>query len=194
MNLYHISTITSLCTLPKKQIKFKRTLLEVVFLMKNQRIFPGVILIGFGAYFLLQQINMTIFQQFFSWPTLLIIVGIAFLGQGYTAKDYESILPGVIITGFGLHFHLVNHLAFWPHNTIGMLILIISFGFFLRFQKVNNGLFQAFLFLIIAVLLLFYDKIAGYFGLLQNGMSIVWKFWPVLLIVVGIYFLLKKKK
>jgi hypothetical protein len=162
--------------------------------MKNHRIFPGVILIGFGAYFLLQQINMTIFQQFFSWPTLLIIVGIAFLGQGYTAKDYESILPGVIITGFGLHFHLVNHLAFWPHNTIGMLILIISFGFFLRFQKVNNGLFQAFLFLIIAVLLLFYDKIAGYFGLLQNGMSIIWKFWPVLLIVVGIYFLLKKKK
>jgi hypothetical protein len=162
--------------------------------MKNQRIFPGVILIGFGAYFLLQQIGMTIFQQFFTWPTLIIIVGIAFLGQGYSAKDYEAILPGVIMFGFGLHFHLVNHISFWPQNTIGMLILIISLGFFLRFQKVNNGLSQAFLFLILAVLLLFYDKIAGYLGLLQNGMSIVWKFWPALLIVVGIYFLLKRKK
>jgi hypothetical protein len=162
--------------------------------MKNQRIFPGVILIGFGAYFLLQQMGITIFQAFFTWPTLLIIVGLAFLGQGYTAKEHEAILPGVIMTGFGLHFHLVNRLSIWPHNTIGMLILIISIGCFLRFQKTSNGLFQAFLFLLIAVLLLFYTKIAGNLGLLQNGVSIVWKFWPALLIIIGIYFLLKKKK
>ena len=162
--------------------------------MKNQRIFPGVILIGFGAYFLLQQLGITIFQSFFSWPTLLIIVGLAFLGQGYMAKDNEAILPGVIMTGFGLHFQLINRVSIWPQNTIGMLILTISIGFFLRFQKTNNGLFQAFLFLLIAVLLLFYAKIAGYLGLLQNGMSIVWKFWPALLIMIGIYFLLKKKK
>ncbi|MFJ7727131.1 LiaF transmembrane domain-containing protein [Neobacillus sp. NPDC097160] len=162
--------------------------------MKNQRIFPGIILIGFGAYFLLQQTGITLFQAFFTWPTLLIIVGIAFLGQGYSAREYEAILPGVIMSGFGLHFHFSGHLSFWPTNTIGMLILIISIGFFLRFQKTNNGLLQAFLFLILAVLLLFYDKIAGYFGLLQNGMNFIWKFWPALLIVVGIYFLLKRKK
>ena len=167
---------------------------SVVFLMKNQQIFPGIILIGFGAYFLLQQTGITIFQQFFTWPTLLIIVGIAFLGQGYSANEYEAILPGVIMAGFGLHFHLVGKVSFWPSNTIGMLILIISIGFFLRFQRTNSGLFQAFLFLILAVLLLYYDKITAYFDLLQNGMSFVWKFWPALLIVVGIYFLLKKKK
>ncbi len=166
----------------------------MVFSLKNQQIFPGIILIGFGAYFLLQQTGITLFQHFFTWPTLLIIVGIAFLGQGYSAREYEAILPGVIMCGFGLHFHLSGHVAFWPTNMIGMLILIIAVGFFLRFQKTNNGLFQAFLFLIIAVLLLFYDKIAGYFGLLQNGMNFIWKFWPALLIVVGIYFLLRKKK
>ncbi|WP_040207754.1 LiaI-LiaF-like domain-containing protein [Neobacillus jeddahensis] len=162
--------------------------------MKNQRIFPGIILIGFGAYFLLQQTELTLFQQFYSWPTLIVIVGIAFLGQGFSAREYEAILPGVIMTGFGLHFHLAGHVSFWPTNTIGMLILIISVGFFLRFQKTNNGLFQAFLFLIISVLMLFYDKIAGYLGFLQSGMNFIWKFWPALLIVIGIYFLLKKKK
>lgn len=162
--------------------------------MKNQQIFPGIILIGFGSYFLLEQTGMTIFQQFSTWPTLLIIVGIAFLGQGYRTKEHEAILPGVIMAGFGLHFHLVGNVDFWPRNNIGMLILIISLGYFLRFQKTSSGLFQAFLFLILAVLLLFYDKITSYFDLLQNGMSFVWKFWPALLIVVGIYFLLRKKK
>ena len=162
--------------------------------MKNQRIFPGIILIGFGVYFLLQQAGISFFQQFSTWPTLIMIVGAAFLGQGYGANDSEAILPGVICFGFGLHFQLIGRLDFWPQNNIGMLILIISIGFFLRFQKTSTGLFQAFLFLIISGLLLFYDKIAGYFGLLQSGMSFIWKFWPALLIVVGIYFLLKRKK
>ncbi|MCL6572353.1 MAG: DUF5668 domain-containing protein [Bacillus sp. (in: Bacteria)] len=162
--------------------------------MKNQQIFPGIILIGLGSYYLLAQTGMAFFQQFSTWPTLLIIVGLAFLGQGYRAKENESILPGVIMAGLGLHFHLVGKVSFWPSNNIGMLILFISLGYFLRFHKTSSGLFQAFLFLVLAALLLFYDKITSYFDLLQNGMSFVWKFWPALLIVVGIYFLLKKKK
>ncbi len=163
--------------------------------MKNQRIFPGIILIGFGAYFFCSSLGITPFKQFYSWPTLLIILGIAFLGQGYSAREYEAILPGVILAGFGLHFHVAGKtLDFWPNNTVGMLTFILSIGFFLRFQKTNNGLFQAFLFLVLALLLLFYDKIAGYFGLLQNGVNFVWKFWPAIIILVGIYFLFKKKK
>ncbi|MGJ7912324.1 LiaI-LiaF-like domain-containing protein [Neobacillus sp. LXY-1] len=162
--------------------------------MKNQRMFPGVILIGFGVYYLLQQAGITLFQSFFTWSTLLIIIGFAFLCQGFVANDHEAILPGVIMTGFGLHDQLVNHVSFWPQNTIGVLMLLLSIGFFLRYQKTSNGLSQAFLFLTIAVFLLFYDTIARYLGQLQNGMNIVWKFWPALLIVVGLYFLLKRKK
>ncbi|WP_462412412.1 LiaI-LiaF-like domain-containing protein [Neobacillus sp. Marseille-QA0830] len=162
--------------------------------MKNQRIFPAIILIGFGGYFFLQQTGITIFPQFFSWPTLLIIVGVAFLGQGYSAKEHDAILPGVILTGFGLHFHLAGHASFWPENTSGMLILLISIGFFLRFLKTNTGMFQAILFFLLAILFLFNDKITGYFGLVQSSISFIWKFWPALIIVIGVYFLLKKKK
>jgi hypothetical protein len=161
--------------------------------MKNQKIFPGIILIGFGAYFFMQQSGISIFEKFYTWPTLLIIVGLAFLGQGYMAKDYEAILPGVILLGFGVHFHVVGHLAFWP-NQIGTFILIIALGFFLRFQKTKSGLFQAFLFLILALLSLFYSKIASHLGLLENSVSIAWKFWPIILIIIGIYFLFIKKK
>jgi hypothetical protein len=162
--------------------------------MKNQRIFPGTILIGFGSYLFLQQLGITPFGQFYSWPTLLIILGISFLAQGYLAREHEAILPGVIMAGFGLHIHVAGQLDFWPNNTVGMLTLILSIGYFLRFQKTNNGLFQAFLFLVLALLLLFYDKIAGYFGLLQDGVNLAWKFWPAIIILVGIYFVYKKKK
>ncbi|MDP4087500.1 MAG: DUF5668 domain-containing protein [Bacillota bacterium] len=161
--------------------------------MKNQKIFPGIILIGFGAYFFMQQSGISVFEKFYTWPTLLIIVGLAFLGQGYMAKDYEAILPGVILLGFGVHFHVVGHLAFWP-NQIGTFIMIIALGFFLRYQKTKSGLFQAFLFLILALLSLFYSKIASHLGLLENSVSIAWKFWPIILIVIGIYFLFIKKK
>jgi len=142
----------------------------------------------------LQQTGITIFPQFFSWPTLFIIVGAAFLGQGYSAREYEAILPGVILTGFGLHFHLAGHASFWPADTSGMLILILSIGIFLRFLKTKTGLFQAIVFFLLAFLLLFNAKITGYFGVLQSGISFIWKFWPALIIVIGVYFLLKKKK
>ncbi|MFD2446248.1 LiaI-LiaF-like domain-containing protein [Bacillus sp. CGMCC 1.16607] len=160
--------------------------------MKNQRIFPGMILIGFGAYFYLQQSQITLFKEFYTWPTLLIIVGIAFLGQAYIAKDYDGILPGTILLGFGVHFHVVHKLAIWPDH-IGTFILIIALGFLLRYQKLGVGLFQGLLFLALAGLLLFYDKIVSWIGVLENRVTVAWKFWPAVLILIGIYLLLKKE-
>ncbi|MGG0716291.1 DUF5668 domain-containing protein [Robertmurraya massiliosenegalensis] len=161
--------------------------------MKNQRIFPGIILLGFGGYFFLEQSNITLFEGLHTWPTLLIIVGLAFLFQGYLAKDYEAILPGVILTGFGVHFHVINHLTIWP-NSIGAFILIIALGFLLRYQKVGAGLFQGLLFLVLAILLLFNEKIMGWLGFLENGVTSILNYWPLLLIVIGGYLLFVKKK
>ncbi|WP_433743475.1 LiaI-LiaF-like domain-containing protein [Falsibacillus pallidus] len=160
---------------------------------KNQKIFPGIILIGFGLYFYLQQADIVIFKEIYTWPTLLIIVGVAFLGQGYWAQEYEAILPGVILVGFGLHFHVVNKLAIWPDH-IGTFILIIALGFLLRYQKTGNGLFQGLLFLLLSILLLFYDKVISWFGILENKVDVAWNLWPVLLIIIGIYLIFIKRK
>lgn len=161
--------------------------------MKNQRIFPGIILIGFGAYFLMQRSNVQLFQDFYSWPTLLLIVGIAFLFQGYGAKEYEAILPGVILAGFGLHFHIVSRLEVWPDH-IGTFILIIALGFLLRAQKTGAGFVQGLLFLSISILLLFNDKAENILGPLGPGLSSILRFWPAALVLVGLYLLLSKKK
>jgi hypothetical protein len=167
--------------------------LEVVEEVKNQRIFPGIILIGVGAYFFLQQLNLTILPEFFTWPTLMLIIGIAFLGQGYIGGDFEAILPGVILVGFGLYFHVLSHYAFW-NNQVGAFVLIIGIGCLLRYQKTHTGLFQAVLFLILSIILLYYDKFSSDLGLLQNGVSIIWKFWPLIIIVIGFFLLYKRKK
>jgi hypothetical protein len=161
--------------------------------MKNQKIFPGIILIGFGLYFYLKQNHIEIFKEYSTWPSLFIIVGIAFLAQGYGGKDYEAILPGVILAGFGLHFHVVHKLAVWPDN-MGIFILIISLGFLLRYQKTRNGLFQGMLFLVLSIILLFYDKVFSWLGLLENRVSSLWNFWPVALIVIGVLLLFFKKR
>jgi hypothetical protein len=160
--------------------------------MKGQRLFPGMILIGFGIYFYLQQSNVSIFREFYTWPTLLIIVGTAFLAQGYKGKDYESILPGTILAGFGLHFHVTKVAAVWPDH-IGIFILIISLGFLLRHQKTGNGLFQGILFLILAIILLFYDKVLLWLGFLQEGVNVIRDFWPLIIVLIGVYLLMKRK-
>lgn len=160
--------------------------------MKKKQLFPGIILIGVGAYFFLQQSNITLFDDFFTWPTLLLIVGIAFLFQGYGAKDYEFILPGVILTGFGIHFHVAGKLDKWPDHT-GSFILIIALALLLRYQKTREGLFQGLLFLIIAILFLFYDQVTEWLGILEKSVNSIWNFWPVVLVGFGVYFLARKK-
>ncbi|BCB05026.1 LiaI-LiaF-like domain-containing protein [Bacillus sp. KH172YL63] len=161
--------------------------------MKHQRIFPGIILIGFGIYFYLQQANIVLFQEFFTWPTLLIIVGLAFLGQGYAGRDHEAILPGTILVGFGLHFHVVHKLAIWPDH-MGTFILIIALGFLLRYQKTGAGLFQGVLFLTLSILLLFSDKAVRWLGLIEGSVGTAWEFWPIVIIGIGVYLLFIKKK
>lgn len=83
--------------------------------MKQSKTFIGVLLIGFGLFFVLQQYSIPILSRFDTWPTILIILGMAFLAQGYLNKQPESILPEV--------FLLVSASIFMPY-TIGIIGLI----------------------------------------------------------------------
>lgn len=161
--------------------------------MKKQHIFPAMIFITFGTYFALQQGNINLFTDFFSWPTLLFLVGISFLFQGYGGKDYDAIIPGVIFAGLGIHFHFIQHFNLWSDSP-GIFLLIIALAFLLFYQKTGEGLIYVLFFLIVSVILLFYKRISEWLGVLESGTSFVLKFWPFLFIGYGIYLIIKRKR
>ena len=161
--------------------------------MKKKSLFSSIILIGFGLYFYLEHLPFTWLQELYHWPTLFMIIGLAFLAQGYLAKDHEAILPGTILFGFGLHFHVVQKYDIWPDH-IGIFLLIIALGFLLRYQKTGAGLLQGFLFLVLSTLLLFYDNIIEWLGLLELNALSTFNLWPLLFILIGLYLFIVRQK
>lgn len=155
--------------------------------LNGKRMFPGILLIGFGLYFFLQQSAFTWVKPYLGWPALLLITGISFLVQGLK-EEGSGILPGVVLTGFGLHFYVVDYLGWWANDT-GVFILIIAVGFLLQHQKTGHGLLNGILFLFLAAITLFYGTIKQWLGPLES----FWQFWPLVLIAIGGYLLFVQK-
>ncbi|WP_449537156.1 LiaI-LiaF-like domain-containing protein [Ferdinandcohnia sp. Marseille-Q9671] len=161
--------------------------------MKKNNIFSGIILVGFGCYLLLQQLNIPLFTSFFSWQTLVTIAGIAFLVQAYGENNPSSILPGVILVGFGFHFHSINLLSFWPKQP-GTLLFIIGVGLLLTYFKTKNGLIHSVVVLFVSLLFLNYNRFMSWLGFIEGGFSFILNYWPLLLVGIGFYLLFIKKK
>lgn len=161
--------------------------------MAKKGMFSGVIFLGFGLYFLLQQYNIQILQGLYTWPTLIIIIGCGFLAQGYLGKDHEAILPGSVITGMGIHFHVVNKLDMWQDHA-GVFLLLAAVGILLTYVKTGAGLMMGILFLAAASLLLFFDRLENW--AVENGhdISLISNFWPLFFIAAGAYFIIAQRK
>lgn len=159
--------------------------------MKKQGFFLGIILIGIGVYFLMDQLNIPFLNNLFTWPTLLLIIGIAFLLQGFVAKETQSLFPGTILTGLGIHFHGRELFDFWPDHW-AIYTLIVGLAFIIRHQKTKSGIVPGILLLVISLLGLFYDGIIGWMNYIGEAVGWLENFWPVILIIIGVYLLFKK--
>jgi len=159
--------------------------------MKKQGFFLGIILIGIGVYFLMDQLNIPFLNNVFTWPTLLVIIGISFLLQGFVGKETQSLFPGTILTGLGIHFHGRELFDFWPDHW-AIYTLIVGLAFIIRHQKTKNGIVPGILLLVISFLGLFYDGIIGWMNYIGEAVGWLENFWPVVLIIIGVYLLFKK--
>ncbi len=95
------------------------------------RIFWGLVLVGIGVLFLLDQMGQLNFGYLFSryWPVVFILIGVAII----LGNNFQNVGPGVFFILFGAFFLLMririfNHTAwhyFWPLVIIGMGIWIL---------------------------------------------------------------------
>ena len=161
--------------------------------MKKQHTFIAYILIGFGVYFLIKQLNLSIFENFYGWPTFLIIVGAAFLIHAYSHHEDSNILPGFILFGLGVHFHgLQNYPNWFDHWS--MYPLIIGVGFMLRYLKTKRGLLPGAILLSIALFMIVSMKLPEQVSFIYRIVQFFETFWPVVLIGIGVYLLVFRRK
>ncbi|MET3682561.1 hypothetical protein ABID56_000642 [Alkalibacillus flavidus] len=159
--------------------------------MKQSQSFLAITLIGFGIFFLIQQYDIPILSQFGSWPSILVILGIAFLFSAYGNRQHDNILPGFILFGLGIHFHMLHSTVNWIDHW-GMYTLIIGIAFILRAQKTRQGTIIGIIFIIISFLALSAFAMPAWLGWLDLAFQIIEQFWPILLIIFGIVLLFKK--
>ncbi|MHA6252105.1 LiaI-LiaF-like domain-containing protein [Oceanobacillus sp. CAU 1775] len=160
-------------------------------LVNKQNSLIAYILIGVGVFFLLRELKLPIFTNFYSWQTILIVIGIAFLIHSYRGKNYEQIFTGVLLLGIGIHLHGIQNYSFWIDHW-GMYLLILGLAFLLRYFKTKNGLLMALLFIGVGALLVFSSQFNTYFYWINDLFRLAEKFWPILIIIFGIILLRKK--
>lgn len=160
--------------------------------MKKQHILTAYILIGLGVYFLIRQLELALFENFYSWPTFLIIIGIAFLAYSYSTKEYNNIFTGVLLLGLGIHFHGLENYDFWFDHW-SAFALIVGLAFLFRFFKTKRGFIPATVLIGIAILMIFSVTLPEWFQWIYGVIDFIETFWPVALIVIGVYLLRRKK-
>jgi hypothetical protein len=160
--------------------------------LKKQNALLAYILIGVGLFFLLKQLKIPVLTDFYSWQTLLIVVGLALLIHGYSAKHYQNLFSGTVVLGIGIHLHGLAHYSFWIDHW-AVYILIVGIAFIIQYTKSKKGLFPGLLLILLSVLLIFSNQLSIQFKWLYDIIHIIERFWPIILIVIGFY-LLKKKK
>lgn len=159
--------------------------------MKKQHLFTAYLLIGIGIYFLIKQLDLAAFRNFYNWPTLLMIVGIAFLLHHYTVKEKQNIFTGVLLLGLGIHFHGLQNYDFW-YNHWSIYTLIVGMAFLVRFFTTKKGFVPSVILIGISLLMIFSVTLPEWFQGIYGIIDFIETFWPVVLIVIGIYLLRKK--
>src|SRR5699024_5983790 len=108
-------------------------------MMKKQHAFVAYLLIGFGTYFLIRQLDLQLF---------------AYLIYGFTIKNEDAIFIGVILTGLGIHFHGIEYYRFWfDHWSI--FALIFGLAYMIRFWRTKKGFIPGVILLTIAFFMIF---------------------------------------
>jgi hypothetical protein len=161
---------------------------------KNRsKILVGIIFILLGLYFLL--INLGLWQGL-AGNLFLVVLGVAFICAFYiSGKAVGFLIPGLIMTLVGmvlalLQSGLIEENKFWPLIITAVGVAFVLVYFLATREKEAWPLVMGIVLLVASGMLL-----ATTFGVLDwDFWHLVGYFWPVVLIFLGIWILLRPLK
>lgn len=160
-------------------------------MLKKRNSFIAFLLIGIGIYFLIKQLDLAFFKPFVGWPTIIAIVGISFLLHSYTSKEKHNIFVGVLLLGLGIHLHGLQNYLFW-YDHWSIYTLIVGLAYLVLFFKTRKGLMPSLILIGLSLIMIFSISLPDSFKPIYGIIDFIETFWPIILIILGVYFLRKK--
>ena len=161
----------------------------------------GVVLVGLGVLFLVQQ-SLGIDIAGFAWPLFVLIPGFALLiGFAVGPRSAAGLaIPGCVITTVGLILAIQNTFGLWETWAYAWALIPASVGLGLRLQserlgqprgvRVGTRMFEGFL-LAFVVLFVFFELILNLSNVASGALRTL--VGPAVLILAGIYLLLRRR-
>ncbi|MEF3328150.1 MULTISPECIES: LiaF transmembrane domain-containing protein [Oceanobacillus] len=159
--------------------------------MKRKHSLLAYLCIGIGIFLLLRELRIPFFVDLYSWQSFLIVIGIGIIIHSYTTKTYQNLFIGTLLFGIGIHLHGVKHYSFWIDDW-SVYFIIIGLAFIIRYTKTKKGFFLGLFSILLGLLFLFSEQLSIYTSWLEPIVSLLERFWPILLILLGM-FMLKRK-
>ena len=158
----------------------------------RSRIFGGIVLVLLGAWFLAQQIFPGLGQwlDVFSWPMIIIAVGVFLLIFGLLVGAPGMAVPAAIVSGIGGLLYWQNATNNWERWAYAWTLIpgFVGVGTLLAGllgeqprQSLRHG---ANLIVVSVVLFIVFASIFGKIGLFGP-------YWPALLILLGLWLLVR---
>ncbi|UUI38247.1 LiaF transmembrane domain-containing protein [Oceanobacillus oncorhynchi] len=159
--------------------------------MKRKHSLLAYLCIGIGIFLLLRELRIPFFVDLYSWQSFLIVIGIGIIIHSYTTKTYQNLFIGTLLFGIGIHLHGIKHYSFWIDDW-SVYFIIIGLAFIIRYTKTKKGFFLGLFSILLGLLFLFSEQLSIYTSWLEPIVSLLERFWPILLILLGM-FMLKRK-
>lgn len=154
----------------------------------------GILLILLGAFFLVTRLFPNLFERLFGsvfdWPWIIIGLGLVFIISAVLSLEGSLLIPGCVLTGIGLILNYQNASGNWESWSYAWALIpgFVGVGVLLSglFSK-QKGEWKSGVNLILISGILFM-VFAGMFGALDGEIA---KYWPVLIIALGVWSLIK---
>ncbi|HLQ73371.1 MAG TPA: hypothetical protein VK125_04015 [Bacillota bacterium] len=160
-------------------------------IIKNNNRLLAYFLIGLGVYFFIKKFNVPFGHIILSWPFIFFAIGIVFAIHSFRSRAYDHLLISFVLMGIGIHAYGLETYPFWIDHW-AVFLLIIGIALILRSYWTKKGLGSGIIIIIFSTIFIFPLRLPSFLYWINDLSAFLYSLWPVLLISIGIYLLIKK--